>query len=395
MKVIVTGPSLYKQGSGLGWVKHNVCKALKAKGDEVYSLVPVNSYISSITASHIVSSEGRGSEEPMEIDEIFISNLDCEKQWDEVKELIKPDLVICIGDPENNWFVISEEKDPKVKLVYYYLTEMHTVSRYIPISGRENIDEERLDLKALLEEFDLIIPVTKTTTTALVIDCGIDKKLITDPLALPVHKWDISADKAIQYRRSIQVDPTCKIYYSIAMNTTRKRLDQLLLYFKFNLFKKPCDKLVIHTRPYGGADLVAIAGRLGIVRNLRIVEKVSQAAIEGVMSGGDVFVSTPAAEGFGLPLWESLLVTKPVIHTNVGHPGEALPQLKDRNVTLLQADVPYFPSIGNQVWYGIQRVPKSELAGNAGTKQVEDLIETPASFADKFINILKEKNICQ
>lgn len=398
MKVVVTGPSLYRQGSGLGWVKHNICKTMADQGHDVFSLVPVNKLISSINATHIVSAETRSDapEDALEIDEIFISNLDSERQWEEVKALLKPDLVICVGDPENNWFVISEEHESDIKLVYYFLSEAHTINRYIPIEGRENINEERLDIRALLEEFDLVIPATETTRTALLVDCGVAQKKVTkDNLLLPVHKWNRSSDAAVQYRRSIQVDPTCKIYYSIGMNTVRKRLDQLLLYFKFHLLRKPCDKLVIHTTQTGAYDLIAIAGRLGIVRNLRIIEKISRQSIEGVMSAGDVYISTPAAEGFGLPLWESLLLAKPVIHTDVGHPGQALPLLGGRQVTLLKADVPYFPQIGNQVWYGIPTKPHTDHIGNTGKLDVEDLVETPKSFSEKFITYLKERNICQ
>lgn len=390
MKVAVTGPSLTRQGSGLGWVKHNVCQLLQEAGHEVFSLVPINNFIPSITASHIVSAEGR-SGKPMEIDEVLISNRDCERQWNEFKGLVKPEMVICIGDPENNWFVIGDEKDNNLKLVYYFLSEAHTSNRYIPIEGRENINEERLDLRALLEEFDLIIPATKTSFTALHVDCGVDKKKLAPILHLPVHKWDTSSDKAIQYRRQVQVDPTCKLYFYIGMNTVRKRLDQLLLYFRFHLLKKPCDKLVLHTTQHGAYDLIAIAQRLGIVRNMRIIEKQSQSSIEGVMSAGNVYIATPSAEGFGLPLWESLLVSHPIIHTSVGHPGEALPQVKDRQVTLLKADVPYFPSIGNQVWYGIPQDPKTEYIGNVGNLQVEDLVESPESFAIKFKETLEQR----
>jgi hypothetical protein len=394
MKVIVVGPSLIRQGSGLGWVKHNVCEAFKEQGHNVISLVSVKKEIHSIMASQIVSGEGR-SEIPLEIDEILISEFNVERQWKEVKELVKPNLVVVIGDPENVWFVIEEEKDLSIKLVYYYLSEAHTANRYMPISGKDNITDERLDLKALMEEFDLVIPATDITITALVTDCGVDKNKLTDILYLPVWKWEISADAAVEYRRSVQIDPTCKVYYTISMNTVRKRLDQLMLYFKFHLLKKPCDKLVIHTNENGAYDLIAIAGRLGIVRNLRIVNKVSLNSMKGIMSAGDIYLGTPAAEGFGLPLWESLLLAKQVIHTSTGHPGFMLPKLKDRRGTVLRADIPYFPAVGNQVWYAIPQAPQASEVGASAEFQVEDVTETPSDFKVKFINILKEKNICQ
>lgn len=394
MKVIVVGPSLLRQGSGLGWVKHNICEAFSERGDNVVSLVAVKKEVHSIMASHIVSAEGR-SAIPLEVDEILISEFNIEKQWAEVKGLVNPDLVVVIGDPENAWFVIDEEKDSNIKLVYYYLSEAHTANRYMPISGKDNITDERLDLKALVEEFDLVIPATNITVTALVTDCGVNKKKLSSILYLPVWKWERNADYAVDYRKSVQIDPTCKVYYTVSMNTVRKRLDQLMLYFKFHLLRKPCDKLVIHTNENGAYDLIAIAGRLGIVRNLRIVNKVSLNSIRGVMNAGDVYIGTPAAEGFGLPLWESLLLAKEVIHTSTGHPGFMLPKLKDRRGTILKADIPYFPSVGNQVWYTMPQNPQTSEVGASGKFQVEDVTETPFDFKAKFLTILKEKNICQ
>lgn len=390
-KAMVLGPSLASEGTGLGWLKHNICEALKKKGVTTYSIYATSDpKVQTLKMESIISVEGR-SEAVMEIEEVAISSLSPDRHWDEIKALLKPDIVIVVGDPEKVWFVIEEEKDPKVKLVYYYLSEAHTANRWIPIAGKRE-SEERLDLKTLMEEFDVVIPATNITKIALTKDMGIAEEKLCEILHLPVWKWSTHSDLAVQYRRSIQADPTCKIYYSIAANTIRKRLDQLLMYFKFHLLRKPCDKLVLHTNIEGAYDLIAIAGRLGIVRNLRIVQQRSKAVMAGVMSAGNVFISTPAAEGFGLPLWESLLIAKPVIHTTVGHPGDMLPNVKGREITLLKADIPYFPPVGNQVWYAIPQNPK-ESTVYSRKYDVEDVVETPESFQDKFVIIL-EKSGC-
>jgi hypothetical protein len=179
------------------------------------------------------------------------------------------------------------------------------------------------------------------------------------------------------------------------MNTPRKRLDQVMIYFTFHLLKKPCDKLVIHSTPHGATDIVSVAQRLGIVRNLRINTKVSRSAIEGIMSAGDEFISLPAAEGYGLPLWESLLLNKKVIHTSVGYPQEGLSKLRGKHVTLLEAPNPYFYSIGNQAWYSISRNPQVIKTGvsKKGDYDLEDIINSPSEFRTKFINLLKERSI--
>ena len=72
-----------------------------------------------------------------------------------------------------------------------------------------------------------------------------------------------------------------------------------------------------------------------------------------------------------------------------------LPKLKDRRGTILKADIPYFPSVGNQVWYTMPQNPQTSEVGASGEFQVEDVIETPFDFKSKFLTILKEKNICQ
>ncbi len=396
MKVIVVGPSLAKQGSGLGWIKHNICSLLISKGHNVWSVhvSPTESIVSNMTST-IISKESREANDSLEIDEIVFGIRNSASEWNNIKELVKPELVICLGEPEHMWFVVGEEKDTNCKIIYYYLSEAKTMNRYIPISNQNGVyQEESLDLKVLFEEFDLVVPATETTDFALRKDMRMEDVNIAEPITPPVHRWLIDSKKASDYRKSISVEPTCRIYYSIAMNTPRKRLDQLLLYFRFNLLKKPCDKLVIHTSPHGAADIVSISQRLGITRNIRLNTRISNSSMEGVMSAGDVYVSLPAAEGYGLPLWESLLLDKPVIHTAVGYPFDGLSKLRGKKVTLLEAEVPYFYSIGNQVWYGITRNPKKLIDGiQKKGDDLEDMINTPSSFKDKFYTLLTNKGL--
>jgi hypothetical protein len=394
MKVVLLGPPLSRQGSGIGWIKHNIAAALKSSGHDVWSIVAISTTTNSLMASTIVSKEARDDNDLLELDEVVISLENAAKDWKEIKTLINPDIVICLGEPEHIWFVIEEEKDPKVKLIYYYLSEAKTMNRYIPIRGQNGVyQEEALDVKVLFAELDLVIPATPVTTVAITKDMKLETKNIADYLTPPVHTWDVSAEKAIEYRRSVSIEPTCKIYYCIAMNTPRKRLDQVMIYFTFHLLKKPCDKLVIHANPHGAADLVSISQRLGITRNLRINTRNSKAAIEGVMSAGDEFISLPAAEGYGLPLWESLMLNKKVIHSAVGYPYEGLADLRGKHVTLLEAETPYFYSIGNQAWYSVSRNPKILKSGisKKGEYDLEDIINTPQMFRSKFIDLLNSK----
>ena len=124
MKVIVVGPPLVKQGSGIGWIKHNIVAALKSVGNDVWSVCSHNSNAGSIVASTIISKESRDDNDIVEVDEIIINAQNAAVHWEEIKQLVKPDVVICLGEPEQNWFVIGEEKDPKVKTVFYYLSSL-------------------------------------------------------------------------------------------------------------------------------------------------------------------------------------------------------------------------------------------------------------------------------
>src|SRR5690606_18301040 len=137
----------------------------------------------------------------------------------------------------------------------------------------------------------------------------------------PVHKWNTTKEKGWKYRETIGVAQDCNMFYNISVNNERKRIDQLLLYFREHLLRKSCDKLVMHTQEFGGCDIVSVASRLGIKGNIRIIQDRSKQMMEGVMSAGGTYIGMPAAEGFGLPFWESALLGKKLIHSDVGEIG--------------------------------------------------------------------------
>lgn len=384
-KALVVGPSLGNKLGGVGWIKHNICKALESEFDvtSVY-MDPGNK--STTNSEEIVSNEERSSE-TYTIWETCVRSV---PEWSNFLDVIKPDLVVAIGDVETVWYVPIEAKEKKFKTIYYFISEAHTVNRYI-----ETVDQEGgvryLDLVKPLKMFDHIVPCTAMTLFGMEKDLGLEYTNAPEIITPPVWKWEIDKDKGWEYRKDINIDFDCKLFFTIARNNERKRLDQLLILFKEKLLKKPCYRLVIHTNEDAklGYDLIAINARLGISGNVVINYKKGKRVMEGLFSAADTYIGTPAAEGYGLPFHEALAVGKECIHTTVGQPNETAKMISDRKIQLVSATVPYFYRKGNQLWYAMDPDPKIKRYGKSGKYKFKEVINTPEQFNEKFIKTVE------
>lgn len=372
---IVFGPELENKASGYGWVKHNICKALSDKMD-VVSVHMIGSDTREITHPRKVISGEERSEEVFEIEEVGIHSI---HEWENLLRTGEPDLILTVSDPEKSWFVpMSKVRSKKIS---YYISEAPTANRYFPFIDKKG--KKYLDILRVLRYYNKIIPSTETSLYALRRDLGLEFHKEPKIITPPVWKWKTDHDIGLQYREDIGVEFDCKLFFSIATNNERKRLDQLLIFFKEVLLVKPCYRLVIHTSLSSGYDLVAIAERLGINGNVIINQKVGKKIMEGVFSAADTFVSLPSAEGYGLPFHEALLLGKTCYHTTVGEPSKTAKLVKNRNINLVSAKTPYFYKIGNQVWYAMDSKPKVTKTGKKGPYDIEDIINTEKTFVEK------------
>jgi len=377
---IVFGPRLHNNIGGYGWIKHNICKALDSNFKVISVHMNPDGDTGTTKGREVYSSEER-SDEPYKIEEIYVRNIN---DWSNLVKTIDPALVVTTGDPEKCWFVGIERG--RWKSIYYYLCEARTINRYIPYNSEG--ERKYMDLKKIMKNFDKVIPVTGITLFALTEDLGLDYTDAPKVITPPVWKWNTSEEAAYDYRENLSLDMSCKMYYTIAINNVRKRLDQLLIYFRYKIMKKACDRLVIHTNQVvndNGYDLVAIAARLNIAGNIILNHNTGRKVIEGLYSTGDVFISTPAAEGYGLPFHESLLLGKKCIHTSVGEPYESAKKIKGSVIEIIEANAPYFHTVGNQSWYTMDSNPKIKRYGKKGNHFLKDIINTPEQYQNKFL----------
>lgn len=390
-KVAIFGGSLGNNVSGYGWAKHNIAEALSPHMD-VISVYWKREHNSGgvLTPDQVVSRESRDGTQFV-VDEVGITSI---QEWQDFVDFFQPDLVISVGDQDRGWFV--PVKTPKhTRSVGYFLTEAPTMNRYIPASNVRNEQGKPmyLDLERVFAQYSKVIPASEITKFALIHDCGFDAVQDITPITPPVWKWETSNEKAREYREKRHIPENAKLYFTVAVNNVRKRMDQLLLYFHSEILKKEkpcCTRLVIHTVNADGYDLTAIIDRLGLTGKVIVDYTQGRDVMEGVFSAGNVFISLPAAEGYGLPFHESLLLGKQTIHSGVGWPVQTAKQVKGQSIDIVEAKHPYFYKIGNQIWYAIGSNPTVRRFGKKGNADIKGLINTPQQFKNKMLTELSE-----
>lgn len=345
-RFLVFGPPLGSSISGTGWVKHNVMQQLEKAGAKVFSVYfDPNSATETLKTLH--SLEER-TLEPYEIEEGCISKIE---SLETLCEIVQATDLISVGDPDATWFVPLTAQKKGIRSYYLYISEAPTVARFLPV-GKER---KFLDLKKSFEFYTKIISLTVMTKSVLEKELGIHKDFISETVLYPpLFKWNVTEEAKWDYREKIGLFDE-RIFLCIANNNERKRLDQVLLFFKNYLYPrgKVCDRLVIHTDPRdpNGYEIDSIVARLGIARNVIIVTGRSLADMEGAMSAANYYVSLPCAEGYGLPLFENLALGRKCYHTNVGFVGYVEKNWAEPNLTIVEAPHEYFYRLGNQVWY--------------------------------------------
>lgn len=381
MKIVLFGPALENSVSANGWLKYVLAREIKGKGhtpisvamsSESSPLKEVKSYEDRLGVLNIVESRIAMVGNPV-------------RELSELLSAVKPDALIVVDDQEKAILpILARDSVPECKMIFYFISEAPTLNRYMEVEGTDAV----ADLKMLLKEYNVVIPATPLTKFAAEKDIGYHD--LTDPVLPAVFNWETNSEKNIEYRKSIKVDALCNLYYCIATNTARKRLDQVLLYFRFKLMRKACDKLVLRTsekavdKALGGVNISDVAMRLGIIGNVRIDTRKDTESLNGLMAAGDTLVAMPAAEGYNIPLFESLLLGKKVIHTSVGYPGEALPEIDLKGkIKIVKANVPYFYTTGSQVWYAVdEKMETYDVIPKKGkSRPLSDFISTPEEYS--------------
>lgn len=171
----------------------------------------------------------------------------------------------------------------------------------------------------------------------------------------------------------------------------------MLVYFSWYIRKrgKPCcDRLLIKTviDQENGYDIPAICDRLQLTGFVYVEENHGSEVLNNVFSAGDVFISLPAAEGYGLPFHEALLHGKEAIHTDVGEPYQTAQNLKGQSVTILETDrAPYFHPGTNQLWFNLPYEPKEQTYGKSGKYTIQEITNDHHEFRKHILNIVERE----
>jgi glycosyltransferase involved in cell wall biosynthesis len=365
---VVLGPPLGMSVSGTGWVKHNVMKQLQLAGAKVYSV-----YFDQTSATETIRTVNSLEErtlEPFEIREGCIAKVESLGNF---CDIVNATDLIAVGDPDVTWFLPITAAERKLRSYYIYIAEAATVSRFLPVGESRQF----LDLKKSFGFYTKVIPSTSLTRYALEKEIGLHTDFISSETLLPpLYKWPVTEEAKWTYREQLGLFDE-RIFLCIANNNVRKRLDQVLLFFKNYLYPrgKVCDRLVIHTDPRdkNGYEIEAIIARLSIARNTIIVAGRGISDMEGAMSAANYYVSLPSAEGYGLPVFENLSLGRLCYHTDVGFIGHVEKKWPEKNLCIVEAPHEYFYNIGNQVWYSTpSRNHMVRRAGSGETAQTPE-----------------------
>ena len=158
------------------------------------------------------------------------------------------------------------------------------------------------------QEADLLVVPTHAVATAL------GGFLALDPARLQVVGEGVSADLALPAdagARARQLDLPDRFVLTVATLEPRKGLGRLLA----ALTQVPdVPLLVVGQQGWGGLDVLAEAGRLGLAPGrVRLLGRLPDADLATVLHHATVLAQPSLAEGFGLPVLEAMAAGTPVV----------------------------------------------------------------------------------
>lgn len=184
-------------------------------------------------------------------------------------------------------------------------------------------------------------------------EAGFGNSLYT-PHGISFDEWGIPEDKAA-LRKAHGIDPgTFVIGINAANNDAiRKAPAEMLLAFAKFLKSRPDSLLWLHTAVHcdGGQDLEFLAESLGITDRVRVVDQyrysaglIQPADLRDWYGCCDVLLAATYAEGFGLPIIESMACGTPVITTRCS-------SMEELNPDGLQVDGEPFYNGVHKAWW--------------------------------------------
>lgn len=390
--IVATGKSIADEEH----IEHSVYMVYRALSEELYKdRVQLVILWDKDNVSETVILGRRTSNEPIPIRARTVDS-DYRSYWSFVDTLNneeRPELVVSVGYPKDLWFVPVSPEGKKVEYttVAYYYSDTKTINRYLRVAGRPK--GERVDLKYSIELYDLVIPASELAYIAIAKDVFLSyAKNVAEPLLVPLPKVEVSTEKAKEYRAKVAISDDCYVWFFQGANVYKNKIDQLLCYFNFFLLRRPCDRLVMHTNLEGDYDIEAISARLGILRNVRVLESYDFASLEGALSTCEEYIGLPCACSHNIPAFLAAKLSKTVTYSSVGLPGLLLPKCKDTKLVLLDAPVPTFPlGEGNDVYYLLESKPKTSFSGRVkAASTVDEVFGNEDSWKSSFLESINK-----
>lgn len=320
---IVIGDS-YSFTSGLSYVAKNLARILKDKLN--YKVI----YLSITNERH----------EPVENQVVWIGN--CVQELDRQIVKYRPSIVVCNHDPWLLYQVMLSQFRHTFSLIGYipceslYYAPEAVTNLPDQIISVGNGQEQRqpgpvstIPIAQIIQDYDYLIAYNDFGRQGLE---GLGAKVRR---CIP-HGYHRDRVKIIENREVVQgrrhaigVKDDEILFMHVSRNSVRKRQDVLLeAWYRFmqmgekKLGHRPKAKLYLHSDQvsFNGFVIPSIINRLKINDSVIMPQNMnfSEEDLNIFMNAADCYITSPAAEGFGLPVLEMMALGKPIVYGNYG-----------------------------------------------------------------------------
>jgi glycosyltransferase involved in cell wall biosynthesis len=214
---------------------------------------------------------------------------------------------------------------------YYRLRTAVVFYDLIPlrIPGYETMKASHTAYATALTAADLILPISRTASDDLLAwwrEQGLDVERLPEPRPVPLAAEMVGIPRVTEPTASDKGSLATTPVRFLAVGTVEPRKNQLALLKALNRLHQRRPELNVRLDVVGGLhDAVAAEARREASQSggrIQLHEYVSDAALHALMRNCDATVFVSLAEGFGLPIVESLWQGKPSMCSTIGSMGE-------------------------------------------------------------------------
>jgi glycosyltransferase involved in cell wall biosynthesis len=322
-RILICGNSL-GQFSGLGYEAANILKGFmqSKKFDVRYGILSGGEIKDASCYGQEIADMLADPVNPLKYYNLQVENQQTCKQFDSAYLDFHPEIVLCVHDAWTIEAIINSPYRKNFMLVLYATIETPEYPETLFYPTHYDATK-RKSLKHMLQNIDMIIPVTQMGKDAL-------KKLdvkaedfIYNGIDFNNHCKTITT-KSIVFHGDVANDDF--LFMAVGENNIRKRMDLVLEAFAgfLNKVEHPEKyKLYLHCNmdtAYEGTDLREMIKVLNIGDQIIMITSafVPQDILYQRYSVADCLITLSGGEGFNLPVAEAMAHRKPVIYCDYG-----------------------------------------------------------------------------